>query len=211
MTAEPIGSSSNISISIEQPQVGDGNYTTDDSAISGNFTQGASVEVGNYTQEVVTTGDLDPRTGVFYTDKDGNLTVGKSTGELQKKAGIVVSVGTSQSSQQVLRTEEIQTSESGKNYDLLSSSLAQAQIDLDPFQFIEDGSLSKGVSSSESSVDIPIGEQIVQADTISLSSTSSASVPGELEKVPKSGIVNPFFCNFWEGTLGPFRLGKVVW
>ena len=114
-----------------------------------------------------------------------------------KKPGIVVSVGTNQASQQVLRTGDTQASEAGKNYDLLSSSLAQAQIDLDPFQFIEDGSLSKGVSSSESSVDIPIGENIAQSDTVSSSSVSSAGVPGEVEKIPKSGRFDVPTCSIW--------------
>ena len=187
LTAEPI-SSSNISISIEQPPVGDGNYTQNDSAAS-NITQGASVDVGSYTQEVVVSqGDLDPQTGVFYRDKDGNLTVAKSGAALVRKPGISVTVGANQAPQQVVRSGETQGSDSAKNYDLLSSSLAQAQIDLDPFRFIEDGSLSKSVSSSESSVDIPLGDSGAQAETVSSGGgTFSTVAVGDTEKTTESG------------------------
>ena len=172
LTAEPI-SSSNISISIEQPPGADGHYPQGDSV--------TSVGVGNYTQEVVSQGDLDPQTGVLYTDKDGNI-IANSVAELVKKPGIVVTVGAGQGPQQVVRTEEVQGQSSE---DLLSSSLAQAQIDLDPFQFIEDGSLSKSVSSSENSVEIPLVETGRQADNVS-SGGVSASV-AEVVTVSKSG------------------------
>ena len=126
-------------------------------------------------------GDLDPQTGVLYTDKDGNI-IANSVAELVKKPGIVVTVGAGQGPQQVVRTEEVQGQSSE---DLLSSSLAQAQIDLDPFQFIEDGSLSKSVSSSENSVEIPLVETGRQADNVS-SGGVSASV-AEVVTVSKSG------------------------
>ena len=171
LIAEPI-SSSNISISIEQPPGADGNYPSGSAA---------DVGVGNYTQEVVSQGDLDPQTGVLYTDKDGNV-ISKSAVELAKKPGIVVTVGAGQAAQQVVRTEEVQGQSSE---DLLSSSLAQAQIDLDPFQFIDEGNLNKGVNSNENSVEIPLVERGGQSVSVS-SGVVSASV-AEVLTVPKSG------------------------
>ena len=177
LTAEPI-SSSNISISIEQPPGADGNYPSGSAA---------DIGVGNYTtQEVVSQGDLDPQTGVLYTDKDGNV-LSKSAVELAKKPGIVVTVGANQAAQtaqQVVRTEEVQGSSSE---DLLSSSLAQAQIDLDPFQFIDEGNL-KAANSSENSVELPVDQSGGQS--VSMGGVS-ASV-GEVLTVSKSGEYDAF-------------------
>lgn len=79
--------------------------------------------------------DLDPQTGMFYVEKGGTV------------SGIKVNTD----GQQVI----VSTEGEGKGkYDLLSSSLAQAQIDLDPFQFIENGSQGNSVTDKATSATV---------------------------------------------------------
>lgn len=87
-------------------------------------------------------GDLDPQTGMFYVQKGGTV------------SGIKITDG-----QQVIVSGE----GDGKKYDLLSSSLAQAQIDLDPFQFIEDG--NQGNKTLEGSSSAPVMHEVASSET----------------------------------------------
>ena len=76
--------------------------------------------------------DLDPQTGMFYVEKGGSISSIKINPEAQS---VIVSAS---------------EAESKAKYDLLSSSLAQAQIDLDPFQFIDNGSQGNSSSAEKS-------------------------------------------------------------
>ena len=86
-------------------------------------------------------GDLDPQTGMFYVQKGGTI------------SGIKIADG-----QQVIVSGEGDV----KKYDLLSSSLAQAQIDLDPFQFIEDSNQSNKAEEESSSA--PVIDEIITSE-----------------------------------------------
>lgn len=86
--------------------------------------------------------DLDPQTGMFYVQKGGVV------------SGIKIMDG-----QQVVVSGEGDS----RKYDLLSSSLAQAQIDLDPFQFIDDG--SQGNKSADSSSSSTGAQEVVGSET----------------------------------------------
>jgi hypothetical protein len=87
-------------------------------------------------------GDLDPQTGMFYVQKGGTI------------SGIKIADG-----QQVI----VSGDGDAKKYDLLSSSLAQAQIDLDPFQFIEDG--NQGTKTVEGSSSAPVLNEVLTTET----------------------------------------------
>lgn len=91
-------------------------------------------------------GDLDPQTGMFYV----------------QKAGVISGIKITDGQQQVV----VSSSEGdSKKYDLLSSSLAQAQIDLDPFQFIEDGNQGNKNVTVESSSSASVGQEVSSSDT----------------------------------------------
>ncbi|WAR28157.1 EMSY-like protein [Mya arenaria] len=95
--------------------------------------EGGQAESGPLTSQAgsSSSSDLDPQTGMFYVEKGGTI------------SGIKINAD----GQQVIVSGV--DMESKSRYDLLSSSLAQAQIDLDPYQFIEDG--NKGIVSSTAS------------------------------------------------------------
>lgn len=70
-------------------------------------------------------GELDPQTGIFYT-------VTNAAGQTETRRLTTEPKVVTESNPQGEATP------GSKAYDLLSSSLAQAQIDLDPYQFIEE-------------------------------------------------------------------------
>ncbi|KAH3805994.1 BRCA2-interacting transcriptional repressor EMSY-like isoform X5 [Dreissena polymorpha] len=95
--------------------------------------------------------DLDPQTGMFYLEKGGSI------------SGI--KINTSDGQQVIVSGVD----EDGRvKYDLLSSSLAQAQIDLDPYQFIENGGQH-----------VKVVEKSVSGDSLQSSASSSGSLSGE--------------------------------
>ncbi|XP_060563339.1 BRCA2-interacting transcriptional repressor EMSY-like [Ruditapes philippinarum] len=100
-------------------------------------------------------GDLDPQTGMFYVQKGGTI------------SGIKIADG-----QQVI----VSGDGDAKKYDLLSSSLAQAQIDLDPFQFIDDG--NQGNKTVESSSSAPVLNEVLTTETVSTESNVGSSLLG---------------------------------
>ncbi|XP_045200175.2 BRCA2-interacting transcriptional repressor EMSY-like [Mercenaria mercenaria] len=100
-------------------------------------------------------GDLDPQTGMFYVQKGGTI------------SGIKIADG-----QQVIVSGE----GDAKKYDLLSSSLAQAQIDLDPFQFIEDG--NQGNKTVEGSSSLPVIQEVANSETVSSEDSAGSSLLG---------------------------------
>lgn len=107
-------------------------------------------------------GDLDPQTGMFFVQKGGNI------------SGIKITDG-----------QQVVVSSDGKKYDLLSSSLAQAQIDLDPFQFIEDG--NQGNRSMGGSSSAPITHEVISSETvISEESSSGLGSSSDSELIQKA-------------------------
>ena len=94
-------------------------------------TQDNKIQIVKRGHDLEDHGDLDPQTGMFYVDKNNS--------DLVTKEVVIVKSNSSSSV------------DSGKNYDLLSSSLAHAQIDLDPFQFIDE---------------TQVGTKIVEGETI---------------------------------------------
>lgn len=80
-------------------------------------------------QKLGLSGELDPQTGIFYT---------------------VSTSGQDGATETTHVTVETTQGAAAKTFDLLSSSLAQAQIDLDPYQFVEEDVLTSKLQAAES-------------------------------------------------------------
>lgn len=98
-----------------------------------NTAQGPEITSQNELEQIARNlnlqGDLDPQTGIFYT-------VTNAAGQTETRRLTAEPKVVTESAPQGEATP------GSKAYDLLSSSLAQAQIDLDPYQFIEEDVLS---------------------------------------------------------------------
>lgn len=94
-----------------------------------NTSQGSEITSQNELEQIARNlnlqGELDPQTGIFYT-------VTNAAGQTETRRLTTEPKVVTESNPQGEATP------GSKAYDLLSSSLAQAQIDLDPYQFIEE-------------------------------------------------------------------------
>ncbi|OWF47165.1 BRCA2-interacting transcriptional repressor EMSY-like [Mizuhopecten yessoensis] len=115
--SDPGTSESQSSLTADNTEVD----TTTSMPSSQSSVEGSQPELEHLAHGLNFQGELDPQTGIFYTvaATSGSDTVVVSTPSLDRAQLDAATPGT-------------------KTYDLLSSSLAQAQIDLDPFQFIEE-------------------------------------------------------------------------
>lgn len=113
--------------------------TTTSIPSSQNSGEGSQPELEHLGPGLNFQGELDPQTGIFYTvaATSGSDTVVASTPSLE-------------------RTQLDAPTQGAKTFDLLSSSLAQAQIDLDPYQFIEEDVL---VEKTDSQAEVPTDQQ----------------------------------------------------
>ncbi|XP_052785000.1 BRCA2-interacting transcriptional repressor EMSY-like [Mya arenaria] len=127
--------------------------------------EGGQAESGPLTSQAgsSSSSDLDPQTGMFYVEKGGTI------------SGIKINAD----GQQVIVSGV--DMESKSRYDLLSSSLAQAQIDLDPYQFIEDG--NKGVGGTATPIHSATSSDSVESVGSSLASSSLSSEQVLVQKV----------------------------
>jgi hypothetical protein len=100
--------------------------------------QNSQAELEQIAQRLNLQGELDPQTGIFYNTQSSsdNPSVDNMT-----QSQIVVSSG-------------------GKSFDLLSSSLEQAQINLDSYQFLEEDILTEKATIETVTVDHP-GTEVV--------------------------------------------------
>lgn len=98
-----------------------------------NSSQGSEITSQNELEQIARNlnlqGELDPQTGIFYTVT--NAAGQTETRRLTTEPKVVTE-----------STPQGEATPGSKAYDLLSSSLAQAQIDLDPYQFIEEDVLA---------------------------------------------------------------------
>lgn len=131
-------------------------------SMASDMSEGQAITLTSQQKSTADSADLDPQTGMFYVEKGGSIGSIKINPDGQH---VIVSSS--------------EADAKGK-YDLLSSSLAQAQIDLDPFQFIENG-------SSSSSVEKTTGSTVVHK--------AQSSEPGKLY-VKKRTMSIISFCKF---------------
>lgn len=114
-------------------------------------------------------GELDPETGLFSSN--------------QNRTRRIITIG----GKVAVQTDN--SSAISKNVDLLSSSLAQAQIDLDPYQFIEEiGGFSQGKinteqqntdASQEGSITETVVETPVQDSVLEIEKEVAITTEGE--------------------------------
>ena len=104
-------------------------------------------------------GELDPHTGVYYATSSGETGSGRG--------------GLSRSKAEHTGPEQ-QVSSRQQQQDFLSSALTQAQIDLDPYQFIEEDEASFSVKAASSQ---PPGE-VGSSGLVSILSPSVSSSAG---------------------------------
>ncbi|XP_048746376.2 BRCA2-interacting transcriptional repressor EMSY-like [Ostrea edulis] len=120
-----------------------------------NTAQGPEITSQNELEQIARNlnlqGDLDPQTGIFYT-------VTNAAGQTETRRLTAEPKVVTESAPQGEATP------GSKAYDLLSSSLAQAQIDLDPYQFIEEDVLSDK-SATGSQADSGIVEIATSGET----------------------------------------------
>lgn len=128
--------------------------------------QGASSSVETQAKGQGSADDLDPQTGMFYVQKGGAI-----------------------SSIKILDGQQVVVSGDSdpRKYDLLSSSLAQAQIDLDPFQFIDDS--SQGSKSADSSTSSSAVQDVVNSETVLSDEPVDQSLLGSSESVVVQKVV----------------------
>lgn len=106
-------------------------------------------------QKLGLSGELDPQTGIFYT---------------------VSTSGQDGATETTHVTVETTQGAAAKTFDLLSSSLAQAQIDLDPYQFVEEDVLTSKLQAAESQ------GQIVEVSSVTGEITEEAPIQEEVKE-----------------------------
>lgn len=89
--------------------------------------QNSQSELEQLAQRLNLQGELDPQTGIFYNTNSSTDNSSSSSSDITQSQ-IVVSAG-------------------AKSFDLLSSSLEQAQINLDSYQFMEEDILTEKVTT----------------------------------------------------------------
>lgn len=89
--------------------------------------QNSQSELEQIAQRLNLQGELDPQTGIFYNTNSSTDNSSLSSSDITQSQ-IVVSAG-------------------AKSFDLLSSSLEQAQINLDSYQFMEEDILTEKVTT----------------------------------------------------------------
>ncbi|XP_062578349.1 BRCA2-interacting transcriptional repressor EMSY-like [Saccostrea cucullata] len=137
-----------------------------------NTSQSSEIATQNELEQIARNlnlqGELDPQTGIFYT-------VTNAAGQTETRRLTTESKVVTESAPQGEATP------GSKAYDLLSSSLAQAQIDLDPYQFIEEDVLSdKSATGSQADsgiVEIPSSGEVSADTTIENVVVSDSSEP----------------------------------
>ncbi|XP_060078730.1 BRCA2-interacting transcriptional repressor EMSY-like [Ylistrum balloti] len=162
--SDPGTSESQSSLTTDNAEVD----TTTSMPSSQSSIEGSQSELEHLAPGLNFQGELDPQTGIFYTvaATSGTDTVVVSTPSLDRT--------------------QLDTSTTGtKTFDLLSSSLAQAQIDLDPYQFIEEDVLVEK-PDIQSSADIQSGDQTTDIETTT--AESSEVTLGE-EETPAGSII----------------------
>ncbi|XP_033759788.1 LOW QUALITY PROTEIN: BRCA2-interacting transcriptional repressor EMSY-like [Pecten maximus] len=158
--SDPGTSESQSSLTTDNAEVD----TTTSIPSSQSSAEGSQSELEHLAPGLNFQGELDPQTGIFYTvaATSGSDTVVASTPTLDRAQLDATTPGT-------------------KTFDLLSSSLAQAQIDLDPYQFIEEDVL---VEKADSQSDVPTDDQ-----TTDIEATTTDSSEVTLGEVPSGGPI----------------------
>lgn len=137
-----------------------------------NTSQGSEITSQNELEQIARNlnlqGELDPQTGIFYT-------VTNAAGQTETRRLTTEPKVVTESNPQGEATP------GSKAYDLLSSSLAQAQIDLDPYQFIEEDVhvlTDKSPASSQASSGIVDTTAAAASDNIVTSESSRTTTSG---------------------------------
>ncbi len=144
-------------------------------------------------------GELDPQTGIFYSSQAGtpvstrNIIV-TAPSNVSGGRQVVHRTGTVRTVESVINPVSTVTTKdmSCKPMDFLSSALSQAQIELDPYQFIDEdepsiaarlASSSSSSSSSSASSSRPSAVHVLSSNNVSTSSNSQGA--------PLMSLLNP--------------------
>ncbi|XP_078310623.1 uncharacterized protein LOC111136248 isoform X2 [Crassostrea virginica] len=137
-----------------------------------NSSQGSEITSQNELEQIARNlnlqGELDPQTGIFYTVT--NAAGQTETRRLTTEPKVVTE-----------STPQGEATPGSKAYDLLSSSLAQAQIDLDPYQFIEEDVLAvKSPTGSQTNTGIVDTSADATSENLVASESNETTTSGPL-------------------------------